>query len=102
MPASLVSILISVAIISCYLPLGFAAPLGASPASAFFTTLRPRLSGFFRCFASPRILAAASLQAVLDRRPSDRECAAHSDDADRKVFDTETDVPRLVLLLSPI
>jgi hypothetical protein len=43
--ASLVAILSSVATISCCLPLGFAAALGASAASAFFTTLRPWLLG---------------------------------------------------------
>ncbi len=43
--ASLVAILTSVATISCCLPLGFAAALGASAASAFFTTLRPWLLG---------------------------------------------------------
>jgi hypothetical protein len=43
--ASLAAILSSVATISCCLPLGFAAALGAGAASAFFTTLRPSLSG---------------------------------------------------------
>ena len=43
--ASLVAILSSVATISCCLPLGFAAALGAGAASAFFTTLRPWLLG---------------------------------------------------------
>jgi len=43
--ASLAAILSSVATISCCLPLGFAAALGASAASAFFTTLRPWLLG---------------------------------------------------------
>ena len=43
--ASLVAMLSSVATISCCLPLGFAAALGASAASAFFTTLRPWLLG---------------------------------------------------------
>src|SRR5712692_5385000 len=43
--ASLAAILSSVATISCCLPLGFAAALGASTASAFFTTLRPWLLG---------------------------------------------------------
>jgi hypothetical protein len=42
--ASLVAILSSVATISCCLPLGFAAALGAGAASAF-TTLRPWLLG---------------------------------------------------------
>jgi hypothetical protein len=41
--ASLVAILSSVATITCCLPLGFAAALGAGAASAFFTTLRPWL-----------------------------------------------------------
>ena len=41
--ASLAAILSSVATIGCCLPLGFAAALGASAASAFFTTLRPWL-----------------------------------------------------------
>jgi hypothetical protein len=41
--ASLAAILSSVATISCCLPLGFAAALGAGAASAFFTTLRPWL-----------------------------------------------------------
>jgi hypothetical protein len=43
--ASLVAILSSVATISCCLPLGFAAALGAGAASPFFTTLRPWLLG---------------------------------------------------------
>ena len=43
--ASLVAIVSSVATISCCLPLGFAAALGAGAASAFFTTLRPWLLG---------------------------------------------------------
>jgi hypothetical protein len=43
--ASLVAILSSMASISCCLPLGFAAALGAGAASAFFTTLRPWLLG---------------------------------------------------------
>ena len=43
--ASLGAILSSVATISCYLPLGFAAALGAGAASAFFTTLRPGFWG---------------------------------------------------------
>ena len=41
--ASLAAILSSVATISCCLPLGSAAALGAGAASAFFTTLRPWL-----------------------------------------------------------
>ena len=43
--ASLGAILSSVATISCCLPLGFAAALGAGTASAFFTMLRPWLLG---------------------------------------------------------
>ena len=43
--ASFAAILSSVATISCCLPLGFAAALGAGAASAFFTTLRPWLLG---------------------------------------------------------
>lgn len=43
--ASLMAILSSVAAVSCCLPLGFAAALGAGAASAFFTTLRPWLLG---------------------------------------------------------
>ena len=43
--ASLAAILSSVATISCCLPLGFAAALGAGAASAFFTMLRPWLLG---------------------------------------------------------
>jgi hypothetical protein len=43
--ASLGAVLSSVATISCCLPLGFAAALGAGAASAFFTTLRPWLLG---------------------------------------------------------
>ncbi|MFY9583297.1 MAG: hypothetical protein WAR21_02255 [Candidatus Acidiferrales bacterium] len=43
--ASLAAIVSSVATISCCLPLGFAAALGAGAASAFFTTLRPWLLG---------------------------------------------------------
>jgi hypothetical protein len=41
--ASLAAILSSVATISCCLPLGFAAALGAGAASAFFAALRPWL-----------------------------------------------------------
>jgi hypothetical protein len=43
--ASVVAMLSSVATISCCLPLGFAAALGAGAASAFFSTLRPWLLG---------------------------------------------------------
>jgi hypothetical protein len=43
--ASLGAILGSLATISCCLPLGFAAALGAGAASAFFVTLRPWLLG---------------------------------------------------------
>jgi len=43
--ASLAAILSSIASISCCLPLGFAAALGAGAASAFFTTMRPWLLG---------------------------------------------------------
>ena len=43
--ASLAAILSSVATISCCLPLGFAAALGAGAASVFFTTLRPWFLG---------------------------------------------------------
>ena len=43
--ASLAAILSAVATISCCLPLGFAAALGAGAASAFFTTLRSWLLG---------------------------------------------------------
>ncbi|HLB88319.1 MAG: hypothetical protein AUH66_01905 [Acidobacteria bacterium 13_1_40CM_4_57_6] len=43
--ASLAAILSSFATVSCCLPLGFAAALGAGAASAFFTTLRPWLLG---------------------------------------------------------
>jgi hypothetical protein len=43
--ASLAAIVSSVATISCCLPLGFAAALGAGAASAFSTTLRPWLLG---------------------------------------------------------
>jgi hypothetical protein len=46
MSASLMAIVSSVATISCCLPLGFAAALGAGAASVFFTTLRPWLLGF--------------------------------------------------------
>jgi hypothetical protein len=41
--ASLAAIVSSVATISCCLPIGFAAALGAGAASAFVTTLRPWL-----------------------------------------------------------
>jgi hypothetical protein len=44
--ASLLAILSSLASISCCLPLGFAAALGAGAASAFFATMRPWLLGF--------------------------------------------------------
>jgi hypothetical protein len=43
--ASVVAMISAVATISCCLPLGFAAALGAGAASAFFTTLRPWLLG---------------------------------------------------------
>jgi len=43
--ASLMTILSSIASISCCLPLGFAAALGTGTASAFFTALRPWLMG---------------------------------------------------------
>jgi hypothetical protein len=43
--ASLAAILSSVVTISCCLPLGFAAALGAGTASAFLTTLRPWFLG---------------------------------------------------------
>jgi hypothetical protein len=42
---SVAAIVSSAATISCCLPLGFAAALGAGAASAFFTTLRPWLLG---------------------------------------------------------
>lgn len=41
----MVAILSSVATLSCCLPLGFVAALGAGVTSAFFTTLRPWLLG---------------------------------------------------------
>lgn len=44
--ASIAAILGSLATVSCCLPLGFAAALGAGAASAFFVTLRPWLLGF--------------------------------------------------------
>jgi hypothetical protein len=44
--ASLGAILGSLATVSCCLPLGFAAALGAGAASAFFVTLRPWLLRF--------------------------------------------------------
>lgn len=44
--ASVGAILSSLATVSCCLPLGFAAALGAGAASAFFVTLRPWLLGF--------------------------------------------------------
>lgn len=43
--ASLAAMLSSLAAISCCLPTGFVAALGAGTASAFFTTLRPWLLG---------------------------------------------------------
>lgn len=43
--ASVGAILSSLASLSCCLPLGFAAALGAGAASALFTTLRPWLLG---------------------------------------------------------
>jgi hypothetical protein len=43
--ASVAAILSSVATISCCLPIGFAAALGAGAASAFVTALRPWLLG---------------------------------------------------------
>src|SRR5215472_1282493 len=42
---SVAAILSSIATMSCCLPLGFAAALGAGAASAFFTVLRPWLLG---------------------------------------------------------
>jgi hypothetical protein len=44
--ASVGAILSSLASLSCCVPLGFAAALGAGAASALFTTLRPWLLGF--------------------------------------------------------
>jgi hypothetical protein len=44
--ASVGAIVSSLASLSCCLPLGFAAALGAGAASAFLTTLRPWLLGF--------------------------------------------------------
>ncbi|HEV2195513.1 MAG TPA: hypothetical protein VGR55_08010 [Candidatus Acidoferrum sp.] len=43
--ASVGAIISSIATISCCLPIGFAAAIGAGAASAFFTTLRPWLLG---------------------------------------------------------
>src|SRR5215469_14844372 len=43
--ASVAAIFSSIATISCCLPFGFAAALGAGAASAFFTVLRPWLLG---------------------------------------------------------
>jgi hypothetical protein len=43
--ASLAAVVSAVATISCCLPIGFAAALGAGAASAFATTLRPWLLG---------------------------------------------------------
>ncbi len=43
--ASVAAILSSIAMLSCCLPLGFAAALGAGAASAFFTRFRPWLLG---------------------------------------------------------
>lgn len=43
--ASVGAIVSSIAMISCCLPIGFAAAIGAGTASAFFTTLRPWLLG---------------------------------------------------------
>jgi hypothetical protein len=43
--ASVGAIISSVATLSCCLPIGFAAAIGAGAASAFFTTLRPCLLG---------------------------------------------------------
>ena len=43
--ASLTAILSSLATLTCCLPLGFAAALGAGAASAFFSRLRPWLLG---------------------------------------------------------
>jgi hypothetical protein len=43
--ASVAAIVGAVATMSCCLPIGFAAALGAGAASAFFTTLRPWLLG---------------------------------------------------------
>lgn len=48
--ASLLAILGSVATLSCCLPFGFAAALGAGVSSAFFTTLRPWLLGLSAVF----------------------------------------------------
>lgn len=50
--ASLAAIASSVATISCCLPIGFAAALGAGSASAFLTTLRPWLLGLSVVFIS--------------------------------------------------
>jgi hypothetical protein len=48
--ASVAAILGAVATMSCCLPLGFAAALGAGAASAFFATLRPWLLGLSIAF----------------------------------------------------
>jgi hypothetical protein len=45
MTASIAAVLSSLAMVSCCLPLGFAAALGAGTASAFFVGLRPWLLG---------------------------------------------------------
>ena len=73
--ASLAAILSSVATISCCLPLGFAAALGAGAASAFVKTLRPWLLGLSVVLLRPGILAAASRHALLDPRAQDWERA---------------------------
>jgi hypothetical protein len=78
--ASLAAMLSSVAAVSCCLPLGFAAALGAGAASAFFTTLRPWFLGLSvvllglgfwqqhrakQCAVRGRLLASVLLWAAL-------------------------------------
>jgi len=66
--ASLAAILASLATVSCCLPLGFAAALGAGAASAFFTTLRPWLLG----------LSVALIGVGFWQQHRAKQCAVHA------------------------
>jgi hypothetical protein len=76
--AFLVAILSSVATISCCLPLGFAAAVGAGAASAFFTTLHPWLLGLSVALLCLGFWQEHPRKAVFDPWPLYRECAAFS------------------------
>ena len=64
--ASLAAIVSSLAVLTCCLPLGFAAALGAGAASAFFAALRPWLLG----------LSVAMLGLGFSQQHRAKQCAA--------------------------